>query len=121
MHEYSLVRNLLSQVDEIIASHGGGTLRVVRVQIGPLAGIEPTLIRSVWEQLRCEAGHGACTLELEEVPLVAHCRDCDLDFRPVRFRFHCPHCGSTRTDVVTGDAILLDSIVLDEAGQGVTL
>ena len=47
MHEMSLVRSLLAQADEIAAAEGG-TLKTVRVQLGPLSGVEGTLMLSAW-------------------------------------------------------------------------
>jgi hydrogenase nickel incorporation protein HypA/HybF len=118
MHEMSLVRSLLAQVEELVASNGGGTLRRVRVQVGPLSGVEPALMASAWDQLFSSEANGAATLEIEHVPLVARCRPCDRAFRPVRFRFRCPVCGGGETDVVSGDGVILHSIVLDDLEPG---
>ncbi len=118
MHELSLVRSLMAQVDALVTSNGGGTLRRVRVEIGPLSGVEATLMASAWEQLCAAGGRGGATLEIVEVPLVAHCRKCNLPFQPVRFRFHCPTCGGAETETVSGDGVILHSIVLDDAQQG---
>lgn len=121
MHETSLVRTLISQIDELVASNGGGALRRVRVQIGPLSGVEPVLVHSAWEQLRAAAGFGTAVLEIEETPLVAHCRTCDAAFEPAGFRFRCPACGGTQTEAVSGDGVVLDSIVLDDVREGTTV
>jgi hydrogenase nickel incorporation protein HypA/HybF len=118
MHEMSLVRSLIAQVDELVASNGGGALRRVRVQIGPLSCVEPALFTSAWEQWCAAAGRGGALLEIEEVPLVARCRACGRAFQPVRFCFRCPACGGIETETVSGDGVILHSITLDEARQG---
>jgi hydrogenase nickel incorporation protein HypA/HybF len=46
MHELSLLRGLLSQIERIAQRHGAKQVRVVRLKLGPLAHIEP-------EHLRC--------------------------------------------------------------------
>jgi hydrogenase nickel incorporation protein HypA/HybF len=120
MHEMSLVRSLMAQVEQLVTSNGGGTLRRARVQIGPLSGVEPALMASAWEQLCAAGGLAGATLEIEEVPLVARCRNCDLPFQPVRFRFRCPACGRAETEIVSGDGIILHSIALEDAQQGAT-
>jgi len=121
MHEMSLVKSLIAQVDKLVASNGGGTLRRVRVQVGPLSGVEPALMKSAWEQWCAAAGRRGATLEIEQVPLVARCRTCNRAFHPVRFRFRCPACGGTQTETVSGDGVILHSIALDDAQQGATV
>jgi len=118
MHEMSLVRTLLAQVGEIVAANGGSALRCVRVQVGPLAGVEPALMATAWKQLSADAGCGDATLEVEEVPLVAHCRGCDRTFQPLHFRFRCPTCGTAETETISGDGVILQSVVLADIEQG---
>ena len=52
MHEASLVASLLRQVDELAAQNGGGRVDQVRIEVGPLAGVEPLLMREAFERLR---------------------------------------------------------------------
>jgi len=120
MHEMSLVRSLVAQIRPLIAANGGGTLRQVRVQVGPLSCVEPALLASAWDQSQDTGSLGLAVLEIEEVPLIARCRTCDAEFQPVQFRFHCPACGGTQTDAIWGDGVILHSIVLDDAEQGAT-
>jgi hydrogenase nickel incorporation protein HypA/HybF len=118
MHETSLVQALIGQVDELVASSGGGLVRCVRLEIGPLSGVEPAFVASAWEQLRTGAGLGETTLMIDEVPLVALCRACKKDFQPVRFCFHCPECGGIENDTVSGEGVILHSIELDDVREG---
>ena len=115
MHEMSLIRSLLTQVRELVHEHGAGIVRNVRVQVGPLSGVEPLLMASAWTGLRGTVALGEATLDVEQVPLEAACRTCDNVFQPVRFCFSCPKCGGTETEVVRGDGVVLHSIVLDDA------
>jgi hydrogenase nickel incorporation protein HypA/HybF len=117
MHEVSLVRTLISQARAIVATHGGGRPRAVRVQVGPLAGVEPALMATAWRQLQDQCGWPGVDLQIEEVPLTARCEDCGLTFEPVNFRFRCPGCGGGRTREISGDGVVLESIVLDDAEE----
>ena len=51
MHEHSLVRSLLDQVEQLRRENGAVSVDVVTVEIGPLSGVEPDLIHSAFEQL----------------------------------------------------------------------
>jgi hydrogenase nickel incorporation protein HypA/HybF len=108
VHEVSLVRSLLEQVNHIVAEQGGRAAVEVRVEIGPLSGVEPLLVREAFTQL-----DGDGTLIIEEVPLVARCDSCDIEFEVENFRFVCPRCESRETRVIRGDAFRLMSVTVD--------
>ena len=113
MHELSLMRSLVTQVEQLVADHGGGIVREIRLQCGPLSGIEPVLMKSAFELLRDEHAFAAATLAIEEVKLAARCGKCQTMFHPERFRFVCPECGSVDSEVVQGESVVLESIELE--------
>ena len=117
MHERSLARSILAQVAQIAVAEGGGLVREVRVQCGPLSGVEPELLASAFDALRAEAEMPITALFIENVPLAAVCKTCNNHFEPERFRFRCPHCGSEKAEVVAGEGVILESIVLEPVGQ----
>jgi Zn finger protein HypA/HybF involved in hydrogenase expression len=45
MHELSLLRGLMKQIEEIARREGATQVRVVRLKLGPLAHIEPDHLR----------------------------------------------------------------------------
>lgn len=112
MHEMSLVRSLISQVEQLVADHGGGSVREIRVSCGALSGVEPALMASAFELVSAETGVRDCMLCIKEIPLEACCNDCQAYFTPERFHFVCPSCGSRETTVTQGDAVILESIEL---------
>ena len=115
MHEFSVVRALIEQVVQAAESSPVSSIRTVRVSCGPLAGVEPLLVRAAFEQLKAAAGLRDCQLQIEEQPLLARCQSCDAEFEVVDFRFHCSHCQSTSIQVIQGDQFRLLSLdVLDE-------
>jgi len=114
MHEFSMVRSLLGQVAKIATESGGGVVKEIRVRCGPLAGVEPLLMMTAFESLRGQWHMDDAELRIEEEPLVAECPGCGDSFEPVKFRFVCPHCGSTDTIVVCGDRTIIESVELDQ-------
>lgn len=109
MHEASLVRSLLRQVSELLVENSGDSVVSIRVEMGPLSGVERPLVEIAFaEQVGSTACRGA-ELQIEEVPLSAVCRDCGNEFDIERFRFVCPACESARVQVTGGeDFRLLD-------------
>ncbi len=114
MHEQSLVRNLLKQVEQIRQSNGGSRVTEVRVQLGPLSGVEPALLSSAFAQLCTDATVSTASLVIDQVELLANCEACQTEFEVHGFQFRCPNCGGS-VKVTQGEEFLLVSVSMDSA------
>lgn len=114
MHEFSLVEELLDEVLHATATQADTVLREIHVECGPLSGVEPLLLDSAFDILAPERLGAGCQLVIEQVPLRARCETCDSQFEPTLFDFRCSLCGSERTRVTRGDALILKRVVLDD-------
>ena len=108
MHEQSLVKTLLRHVDEIRREHDADHATEVRVEVGPLSGVEPLLLATAFEQL---TPHSATTLVIDEVALLARCNSCVQEFEVQNIVFRCPSCGGN-VKVIQGDELHLVSVSL---------
>ncbi len=113
MHEQSLVKSLLRQVDEVLIENRGSWASSVEVEIGPLSGVEADLVRSAFEQLSAGTRCSNATLLIQLSLLVVRCRDCLSESRLAGFVFRCHHCGSGNVQVISGDALRLLSVTMD--------
>ena len=109
MHELSLVRSLIRQVESILDEEGGQAVEI-EVAIGPLSGVEPLLVQSAFQQLAPDTQLADAVLCIEQTQLLACCRDCPCEFEIHGFLFECPACQSRRVDVTSGDAFRLISV-----------
>ncbi len=112
MHERSLVQALIRQVDQVVAENGGGRVAEVRVQVGPLSGVEPLLLRSAFEHCAPATCAANAKLVIDEVPLTAVCEECDHAFELADYRFRCPRCGAKSVRVTQGDDFQLLSVTM---------
>ena len=122
MHEQSLIRTLLKQVEEIRRQHDAEQVVEVRVEVGPLSGVEPLLLESAFEQLVPDSMAVGARLVIDEVSLLARCASCDCDFEVDDFVFRCHQCGGN-VRVVRGDELQLVSVSLRNgapAGESVS-
>ena len=113
MHEHSLVRTLLGQVDRLCKTHGGVSVLEVRVQIGPLSGVEPLLVASAFERLQDGTSAADAELVINEVPLEVQCPHCGQESEIRDFCFRCQRCGHDNVRIVRGDEFQLVSVKLD--------
>lgn len=114
MHERSLVKALLRQVEDVAAAHPGSHLRSIRVRIGELSGVEPELLVSAYSDLAADTTLRGVSLDLERVPLEAVCNQCGHRFQVKRFHFQCDRCGSLHLTLRGGEEMVLDSVTMEE-------
>lgn len=111
MHEQSLVRTLLKQVETIRLAQHARAVEQVEVTIGPLSGVEPELLGSAFNTLATAASVGGAELVIRQVPLLGRCDRCDQEHPICDYRFRCPQCNHPLT-VTSGDRFELTSVTL---------
>jgi hydrogenase nickel incorporation protein HypA/HybF len=114
MHERSLVRALLRQVEGLAEAHSSSRVLSIRVRIGEFSGVVPELLASAYEELKTDTTLRDATLDLEQTPLEAACKQCGNEFRIERFKFECDSCGSAELTIRGGEEMLLDSVTMEE-------
>ena len=115
MHEASLVKSLLKQLGELVAQHGGGRVREIRIEVGLLAGIEPLLFREAFQRERVGTLAVDAELVIDPVGLTCHCQDCHLDYVTDKLEFICPACGGDHIEILDGDSVIIHSFTLAPA------
>lgn len=112
MHEYSLARALLHQVEEIVFRERASGAISVHVSIGEFSGVDAELLRLAFEEISRQS-LGNAELLIEKVKLEARCENCANEFLVERFRFLCPKCESGSVKVVRGEDLMLERVVLE--------
>src|SRR5262245_46820417 len=112
MHETSLVAALLRQVERVCADHAVSDVAEVRVQLGPLSGVEALLVHAAFERLKEGTSATSARLVIDHVPLEAVCSRCGLKSEIRDYRFHCARCGHDDVRVVRGDEFQLVSVTV---------
>jgi hydrogenase nickel incorporation protein HypA/HybF len=111
VHEASLVDALFDQVDQAMGPHPSGSVRLLIVRIGELAGVEPELFRTAFEVLRGPRGHEQAILELVHEAAVWSCASCATRV-PRGGMLRCEACGGS-VELGCGGDIILDRIELE--------
>lgn len=112
MHEFSLVQSLLAQSAELMHAHDGVAIEAIHVELGPLSGVEPTLVALAFEQLVESSECRGAQLQIDETPLGCQCEACTHRFDMVDFRFVCPECQSQNIRIVRGDEFRIVDVTI---------
>lgn len=113
MHELSVCQSMLRQVEAIVAQHGAHTATAIKVQIGPLSGIEPQLLAQAFPIASAGTVAEGATLYLETLAVRVRCQHCGAETEASVNRLLCGECGDWQTQLLSGDELLLASVELD--------
>jgi hydrogenase nickel incorporation protein HypA/HybF len=112
MHEFAICENLLKQVSSIAAEHEGSAVDSIHLQIGPLSGIVPELLRSAFPIAAANTVAAGAQLVIHPAPVRVHCRHCHADSEASPSHLLCAACGDWHTQLLSGDEMLLERVEL---------
>lgn len=112
MHEVSICRALLQQVETIAREADAVQVRQVRLCIGPLSCVVPELLERAFP----EVSHGTlaqgAVLDIVLPPLRLRCLSCGAESLGKPEDLTCRSCGSWQTHLLSGDQLVLESVGL---------
>lgn len=113
MHELSVCRALLAQVEQAAATHHADAVHQVTVCLGPLSGVEPELLRAAFAPAARGTLAERAELRIEIVPLRITCARCGMQSEATPNHLVCSTCGSGETRLLSGDELMLVDIRID--------
>jgi hydrogenase nickel incorporation protein HypA/HybF len=115
MHEMGLAL----QIVEIAKASIPEELRDARVErvnlkVGKMAAVVPASLRFCFEVITRNTALEGAELSMEEVPVVARCRDCRHEWTLEGPVFRCPACESGDVEMVSGRELDIVSIEVEK-------
>ena len=116
MHELSVCLSLLREVERIARENNAGRVTRIVVTVGPLSGVEPDLLRNAYPLAVAGsiAEHAQFQVDVSEI--VVKCSQCGAESPAKANRLLCAACGDYRTNLVSGDEMVLQRLELDGTG-----
>lgn len=113
MHELSVCIALLDKVEQIAAEHGASGVSRIEIRLGPLSGVEAPLLRNAWPLAAAGTVAEHAELSIDVVPVRVRCSQCNAESDAEPNRLLCGACGDFRTNIVSGDEMLLERVELE--------
>jgi hydrogenase nickel incorporation protein HypA/HybF len=107
MHEMSLAEGILRIIEEAAPREGFSRVRVVRLEVGRLAGVELSSLRFCFDAVVRDSIAEEARLEIIKVAGAGWCYDCDREVTIATLYDACPTCGGYRVQATTGLAMRL--------------
>jgi len=113
VHELAVAQALVEQVDAVIHQNRAQRATLIRVRIGPLAGVVPDLLATAFPLAAAGSRMEHAELEFAHAPIRVRCQTCGLDSEAAMNRLICGACGDWHTRIISGDELLLESVELE--------
>src|SRR5579864_2892195 len=99
---------MFEQIGGLAQQHGATAVRRVRVKLGRLAGVDPTLLRTAYTMFSERTICDGAPLEIDEIDPVWTC-SAGHGAIPAGAGLACPACGAPAR-LAAGDEIILDAL-----------
>jgi hydrogenase nickel incorporation protein HypA/HybF len=107
---------LITEVEQVAISHRAVRVEAVKLQIGPLSGVEIPLLQHAYPFASADTLAEGSMLKIEPTSLKVYCKECSSETEAKPNLLICGVCKSCLTQVVSGEELILMSIELITAG-----
>ncbi|MFP3980328.1 MAG: hydrogenase maturation nickel metallochaperone HypA [Desulfobacterales bacterium] len=115
MHEMGIALQVIDIATAAIPPEMRGC-RVERVnlRIGKLSAVVVDSLNFCLEIATRDTPLAEAVFSIEEIPVVAQCRECGHEWQVARAVFKCPQCGSGNLEMISGRELDVVSIDIEE-------
>lgn len=113
MHELAICQSLMSQVEAIAKEHDASSVASITLGLGPLAGVEEHLLRHAYPVASAGTVAEGAELKIQLTPIRVCCSVCNKESPAKPNQLLCGFCGDWRTELISGDELMLVRLELD--------
>lgn len=114
MHELSIAVSLVDAAQEKAVDAGADRVSAVHLRLGALSGVVRDALEFAFETAIENTMLENATLDIEEVPAVAFCPQCEaektLSEAHPAFRAMCPDCGASTPELQQGEELEITAL-----------
>jgi hydrogenase nickel incorporation protein HypA/HybF len=110
MHELSICQAIIAEVQAIATARNAVTVSDIHLRIGPLSGVETPLLKNAFPFAAAGTVAADAELHVAASPVRILCSQCGGEMTVPANRLLCGNCASWRTELVSGDELLLERV-----------
>ena len=110
MHELSLAIDLVEQLSEVLLREKASKVIEINLVIGAMSGVERVPFEFAFPVAAEDTALAGAVLNIEELPLILKCDDCDQETETDELIMICPSCNSVSVEIVQGKEFLVKSM-----------
>lgn len=113
MHELSILVETVRIVEEMAEEQNIDSIKAIVLQIGELSSVVPKFLVDYMPYVtENKPRFKDTTLEIEILPGMAKCQQCDTVFNVIENEGYCPKCRSYDKDLLCGQEFLIKEIIV---------
>lgn len=113
MHEMALTESLVELIEDEGRKQGFSRVRVVRLEIGALGGVDGEAIRFCFEAVARGTLVEGAAIDIRVAPGEGWCLDCAKTIEMYERFGACPECGRHHVQVAAGDDLRLKELEVE--------
>lgn len=113
MHELAVCQGLMTQVQQVAQRERAIRVTSITLQLGPLSGVEAQLLRDAFPMAAAGSMASGAELIIETMPIRVRCTRCGAESEARPNKLICGQCGDFRTQILSGEEMLLVSLELE--------
>ncbi|VBB05318.1 hydrogenase/urease nickel incorporation metallochaperone hypa [Lucifera butyrica] len=117
MHELSIAQSLLEVALGSVKDPEIKQIRLIKLRIGRLTGVEPEALRFAWTAVSAGTIAAGAMLDVDWVPLTGRCHNCRQDLILKQYHVFCPVCRSPAFEMTSGQELTMDYLEVDTADE----
>jgi hydrogenase nickel incorporation protein HypA/HybF len=118
MHEMGIALQIVEiATASIPADLGDVHIARVNLKVGKLAAIVPDSLRFCFSVATKDTPLDGAELNIQELPVIARCNDCDAKWTITEAVFKCESCDSGSLEILSGRELDIESIEIAEEDQ----
>jgi hydrogenase nickel incorporation protein HypA/HybF len=112
MHELAICQALMSQVETIARENRAVEVTSITLGMGQLSGVEERLLKHAYPVASAGTVAEDAELIISSTPVRVKCEACGKESEAAPNRLLCGYCENWRTQVISGDELLLLQVEL---------
>ncbi len=114
MHELGIVFHIVKSVEDVAMENKAEKVKKVVLQLGEVSTVIPYYLKDCWKW-KCDKTDlmRDCELEIETIPAITYCEDCEQTYPTVKHGKICPFCQSEHTYLVQGNEHVIKEIEVE--------
>ena len=118
MHEMGIAMQIIEIATASIPPDlDGARVAKVNLKVGKLAAIVPESLRFCFSVAIKDTPLDGAELSIEELPVLARCKECDTKWTITEPVFKCETCNSGSLEILSGRELDIESIEIAEEGH----
>lgn len=114
MHELSLANDIIETVKQTLAPEELHSVRKIVLEIGAYSGVVSDSLSFSFEAITAGTELSGAELEIIDIPFRLKCNQCKTETNPDFPIMLCENCGSTDTEVLSGEELKIKELKISE-------